>query len=292
MARSFTEAYEIGNAINRGLWALKTAPIVLLAGAVLDQCSQGCGSNMGNITSRSDSPAWTGDWSESLERLDSYAGPGLLLVILLAALCVMFALVLLFFVRCWIQSGYIRLQQEILSSGKGRFSTLLASTQVFWPMVKWKTLKGFVFFGTLTISALPGGLVALMGYPGHSLALMVGGGFLAALLAIPVAIYVGLGLFFGDWLVAIDGVRSTTALDKSWEMARGRRLHLFLFSLTMALFSILGMVALCIGVFFTKSVADSGSTAAFLLLTRDEDQLSRYACLLKDSTQEPLGSVD
>ena len=279
MALTFERAYDPGKALGLGFEALKKAPAPILLGGLLVQCGQGTGSTLGDLTGQSDSPAWTGDWAGALERIDSYGDGSLVLAILLATLCVGAGLLLVFFYQAWIQSGFIRLHREVLSSGRGRLSTLLASIDAFWPMLRWKILKSFVMLGTGTVSAAPGGLLVLLGYAGDSTATTLLGLLLLLALALPVTLYVALGLYFGPWLVVLDGLRARVALERSWEMARGRRVHLLVFILVMSLFSLLGMLLFCVGVVLTRGLAETGSSAAFLLFTRGQAELDGYSCL-------------
>ena len=125
------------------------------------------------------------------------------------------------------------------------------------------------------ITALPGGALIGVGIMQSNVVLGIGGAILLMLLVFPTLIYVGLGLAFGDHAVALDNAGPTEALEKSWGLASGNRLHLFLFLFVYGIarlaLAIAGLMMLCIGALFTvpisRAVTDVGFTEGYLLLT-------------------------
>jgi hypothetical protein len=81
-------------------------------------------------------------------------------------------------------------------------------------------------------------------------------------------IYVGIGLAFGDRAVVIDGLGATDALDRSWSLAKGNRIQLFVFLLATTLFRLAGLLLCCIGVVLTRAIVDVGTTEAYMLATQ------------------------
>jgi hypothetical protein len=108
---------------------------------------------------------------------------------------------------------------------------------------------------------------------------------LAVLPAIPVAIYVGLGLAFGDYLVVFDKRSAVDALGESWAIAKGKRLQMFVFGVGLWLArvtaTLAGFCLLCVGSLVTSPIAlaihDYAWTRTFLLLTRPREETDAYA---------------
>jgi membrane-anchored glycerophosphoryl diester phosphodiesterase (GDPDase) len=93
-------------------------------------------------------------------------------------------------------------------------------------------------------------------------------GLLAFLFAVPTMIYVGIGLAFGDRAVVIDGLGPADALDRSWSLAKGNRVQLFVFLFVTTLFRLAGLLLCCIGVVLTRAIVDVGTTEAYMLATQ------------------------
>ncbi len=206
---------------------------------------------------------------------------GVALVVGLAALAVVLLVVggVVAF-RAWIWGGYLRVQQRALGELPGEpaaeFGVLFGGADRFVDNLLWMLLSGLISFGTLAVAALPGGAVAVAGGVLESEALMWIGAGLGVIVALPAMIYVSLGLALGRCFVVFDGLPARAALDRSWAMARGQRLRLFLFFLVLGLFrfvaAVVGFLMCCVGIVVTgpaaRAVSDTGLTAAFLLATR------------------------
>jgi hypothetical protein len=88
------------------------------------------------------------------------------------------------------------------------------------------------------------------------------------LFVVPTMIYVGIGLAFGDRAVVIDGLGPTAALDRSWSLAKGNRIQLFVFLFVTRLFWLVGILLCCIGIVLTRAIVDVGTTEAYMLATQ------------------------
>lgn len=180
---------------------------------------------------------------------------------------------LAFFVfESWLSIGYARAVEEVERTGSTVFERLFDSAGRFGDMLLARVLAALLAIAI----ALPWGLVALacvildgVDAP-EALTAMVGVlGFLAYL---PVAIYLLLGLCFVMPAVALDGLSPTHALSRSWELARGRRLALFWFSVVTAIFAVAGICACCAGVFLTVPLSLVAWNDAYLALTRGAER--------------------
>ena len=307
MARSFSESFNIGRALSHGWSAFKKAPIPLLVGSVVMQCTQGGtgGGNYGGGGTNWDNDyddldfdfeQWehlgTSLWSSAQDSLHALAGAlptngvvasfggleGPLMVAVVAG--VVFLVLLLglavFALRTWVSVGYLRLHRQVLSTGQGDFVTLFGGADAFWRMVVWSLLNFVVVLGALAAACLPGGAVLGMGMLMDVQMLTMTGAIFMVLVAVPVVVYVGLGLFFGGYVVALDGSGAMDALRRSWDLVRGNRLQLFVFLLVMGVVHMAGILACCVGIFVTRAITNVATTEAYLLFTRPAGELEEY----------------
>jgi hypothetical protein len=175
--------------------------------------------------------------------------------------------------RSWIHAGYIRLHRDLVTTGAAEAGVLFSGGPDLWRLAGWKILKAVMSLSFLVVSALPAALgAAIAHYGAHaSQPVVVGVGLaLLALVAVPVTIYVALGLVLGDIAVVIERLGPVGALERSWSLARGNRVPLFVYFFVTTLFSLVGVLACCIGVIVTRAIADLGTTEAYLLATHPD----------------------
>jgi hypothetical protein len=278
MARSFTEAFQIPRAVGHGWEAVRAAPLPLLLGALLVQCTEsgsGGGSNALNTSeTTTGGGGGAGEGPDLHSILEQFSSMTVGVIVGIVA-CLVVVAILLFAARCWIRPGYTRLQVEVLTTGKGSAGALFRAGDVFWKMVRWRLLRTFVVTGTMMVAILPGGLLVLLAWPQRHMALVVAGGALAAVVVLPVLLYVSFGLYFGDYCVALDRAGAMEALERSWDLAKGNRWSLLLFTGVLGLFSISGFLLCCIGVILTRCISETGATEAWLLFTHDEAETAQ-----------------
>lgn len=269
----FVEAFAPGRAIERGWLALKTSPFPILLGAVILVAADFGGDTHFDVDDR-----------EQLRQLWRLMG--------LAVLAGGFLSLVLFVLRVFVLPGYLR---TLMSATQGRrsadtlFGELFTSNDRFLPMLLWTLLHAairFVCVCALLLPLLPFGLLGVLADP---LAIKLAFLFIALgyglLVAIPAFLYVDLGLFFGEYRVAIDGRGPIEALKDSWQLASGHRLWLFLFRFLMWLVAALGVFAFVIGYFATRAIADGATMAAYLSYTRGDGPLET----LGGASGEPAG---
>ena len=268
------DALDIERAITHGWEGFKLSPWVMGVGSLLILMTSG---NSGNFN--------VGD----LEGLTE-GGEGEMIVagVLLAMAGIgCFCLVMGFLINSWIMPGFIRVHRDLVVDGEGDFSTLFSGFDVIFRMILWKFLRGFITFGIISVSVLPGGFLLLAGSGLLAGAmgdvqlpsLLVGGGaltvgfvlmFAGIIVAIVVATYVSLGLSFGSEAIALDGLGPIEAMEKSWTLVSGHRWPLLLFSMVLGIVSFMGMMACCVGIIVTSGIAGLGWTEAYLIATCDD----------------------
>lgn len=247
------QAFVPVRALRHGADALQRAPVGLLVGGasilLLDTCS-GTAGNSGDLSDL------TGRMDEAQARL----------VVSLVWLSVLVAIAA-FFLRCWLLPGWLRLHRHVLQTGQEAMGLLFGGGDAFLRMLGWQVLNKVVLLGTTVVAALPGGALIALGAAQESDVLGAIGVVLLLVLALPVLVYVWLGLVLGDFAVSLEDLGPIAALDRSWELARGNRVRLGVFFSVMELFNLLGLLVCCVGLFLTRPIAQVGATEAWLLAT-------------------------
>ena len=291
-------AFQPTRNLAHGWEALKRQPIGLLLGAFLMTITDGGGGGSGGSNSGSGTrePLWdSNQWGQNHIQAASDWGQGLLgqadmggaemAVVAMIAGCVLGCLLLVALFRCWLEPGYIRLQREVLADGAGKIGTLFSGTDAFVRMLLWKLLSFVIGLGTAVVSLLPGGAVAGVGwFVLDDQTFLWVGVVLGALLLLPAAFYVGIGLSLGAHAVSLDDLGAMDALERSWGLARGNRLTLFVFYLVTAIVWFLGVCLCCVGIVGTRVMRDVATTEGYLLATR-RDEAEAYVLL-----QDPVGT--
>ena len=96
---------------------------------------------------------------------------------------------------------------------------------------------------------------------------MVGASAFFLLIGLPTLIYLGCGLALVGEIVIFEGAKPKEALSRSWNMARGNRLQIFLYALVTWIFALLGLLLCCIGVLATSAVTTLAWAEAYLQLS-------------------------
>lgn len=311
----FTEAFNPGRAIKHGIEAVKAAPFPLLLGAFILGFTEGGGGG-NNFSSLGDAFNQGGDdwdyggydydfgsdWNyriqDGIGEISGVVGAGsdaflqglmgssdfsdpAMIGAIVGAMCCFSVLILIFFaLRCWVKVGWIRLHEQVITTGEGTFGVLFGGGDRAMDMAIWALLSSLISFGALFAAAIPGGVVAGAGAAMEVEPLMIVGVLLLCVLVIPVAVYIGLGLAFGDHFLVLENKSPMEALEASWEMASGNRMSLFIYQFIMGLFAFaavfVGLLMCCIGVILTspgaRAVIDVGFTESFLMHRRGKTE--------------------
>lgn len=169
----------------------------------------------------------------------------------------------------WIGVGFAHAVEETRRQGtsalaslfdaRGRFGDVLLA--LFLHTLAW--IVGCMPFAMIGIGATA--LGRHTGIPDAVIVLAAIGGILVYL---PVLAYVLLGLAFVPQEVMLGGRPALDSFWASWELARGKRLALFVYHLALFVFSALGFCLCLVGVLFTSAVAILSTFESWLELTR------------------------
>lgn len=255
----FSEAFSPVRAIQHGIEGLKRQPVgVLLGGFLMLLVSGGGGSGGGG------SPPSGGEGDPEV------AAAFALMALFVAGISLCLGIVF-WLVRSLLHTGWIRLHRDLVVDGAAEVPQLFSGKDRFRDMALWKLLKGVIGFGVMIVALIPGGALAgLAAAEVLPMAALWAGVGLMILIAVPVGIYVGLGLSLGEFAVALEGAAPMQALERSWELARDNRLTLLWFFVVTGFFTALGFLACCVGIFVTFPIVQVGTTEAYLLATRED----------------------
>lgn len=300
----FSASFDLGRGLYHGLNALKRSFPVLFVGAFLRFCSSGGGSS-GNSWSNDDTEllkslkslkqhsstlvpgdhSWAGapqvgSGLPSIPGLDDGALAALGIGVLLAIGAFVLVLLLLkLALHSWITPGWIRNYAELIRTGNAEWSTLFGAKDVFWRSLGWTCLYGAISIAGTVFAAL--GFLPALFMDGEELiqGLFFLGGALWALMVLIAFAYVFLGLVFVDHAIALDELPVMEAIGRSWSLASGNRLWIFLYSLVYGLiFLVVAVPGYCfclVGVFLSFPIAyvmmDFGFVEGYLRRTRPDE---------------------
>lgn len=263
MAQPFSTAFDIGKSFASGIEGLKRQPVGLIVGAALllfaDMCSGG-----GNGIS-DPSALMEGGTGLSPELITGFLA---LMAGAMALSCVVgiaFALM-----KCWLMPGYIRFHEDLVLDGAAEDSRVFSGSDVFGRMVVYRLLVWMITTGVTCLALLPGAAVLFVGITQQQEGMMIAGGVAMALLVIPAAVYVHLGLLLGDRALTLENLDPTAALGRAWSLADGNRISLFVFTLVWGFAQLLSLLAFCVGIIPARAAYELALTEAFLLATHEE----------------------
>lgn len=287
MAVDFATAYDPVRALRAGIHAIKTEPAPVFLGGLLlfmVQSCQGAGNQIPN-------PSGGGGWSSGDDPFSSGENPfqGMdeaMILVVIAFLGIGCCIGLFVFaVQSFLQPGMYRVGERMTIDGTSGIDVLFSGKDVWLSMMGYKLITGLVGLGIFTVFAAPGGLLVggafLLADGGPpNVPLLVAGGLLMLVLALPALIYVMLGLSFGEVAISLDRLSAMEALDRSWTLAKGNRLRLFGFGFVNGIFAafmtFVGFLACCVGVLATGPAATGilfcAQANAWLMLTREDHE--------------------
>ncbi len=263
--------FSITESIPAAFENVNRAPMVVIGGAVLafginalGQCGGRVSGSMGDLASTA------GD----VQGLDPEV-----LIALLTAMAAGIALscglgVLVWIAQTWLVAGHLRVAREVVTGGDGAFPTLFSGRDVLFRLLLLGLLVGMVNFGTFTLAGLPSApffywaVEAVIAGDIQTFQLwMLAGLVVLAVITVPIATYVWAGVRLATYAVALDGMGVMESLEHSWSLADGKRIRMVNFAFVNALFGALGLLACCVGVVYTGTVAQVAWVDAYLRVT-------------------------
>lgn len=231
----FRRAFDPVRALSSSWTLMLRAPLALILGGIMLALTEGdFGSGV----------HWSGeeDWDDPEAMAAGAIG--------LVCCCIGFGI---WIFNCLLQVGFAGALQRVMVTGEERFSDLFKERGLWLGMVLARLLKFVIIFASfLPFFVMIGGPLAL----GHGLDVWPLGVIAAVffgLAYVPIFFYVILGLALVEQAVAVESLAPVAGLQRSWEVAKGNRLSLFVFLLVTVIVEIAGLLACCVGVLFTSA---------------------------------------
>lgn len=251
----FQEAYNPFRALGSAFELLGRAPaVVLIGGILLSITEQGGGSMISNSLDR-----------DHVGQVRAWA-VGLIAALVLLACCVGIAI---FVFNSLLLIGFPKALERVLATGREDLGDLFQARGLLGTMIVTRILSALVVvaaFLPLVAIVLSAVLLAEREIVPTPLVVMLG--IAVGLAYVPVIFYFGLGVSLAPAAVAIEGMRPTEAMSRSWSLVRGHRLQLLLYHIVLVLFASLGLLACCVGVFATSAIAEAATFESYLRLVR------------------------
>lgn len=274
----FHEAYDPFRALKSAFGLVRKAPAALLIGGLLLWICEDV-HLLGNFGGEQKVDLSNVDPADS-ERVREVAGQlGEMLAVGVASALGVFLCGLAiagFLFGSLVRVGMARSVERALSEGADEIEDLFQSRGRWGSMVLTRLLQGLVEFA----AALPGlaiialAVIATLAATDDG-AVAAGVGVVAALLYVPVLVYVWLGVMLAPYAAAVEGMGPTEALSRSWALVRGHRWTLLLYWLVMALVQVLLLCACCcMLLFLPKTWAETAGFESYLRLVRSGDPSS------------------
>jgi hypothetical protein len=198
--------------------------------------------------------------------------PELMLEAFVGAACLAWQVVILL-AACFLGTTLPYAVERVATGGESLLADLLTTRGRFVPLVL------AVLLGALAVVAavVPAGAVVLalewvgnhFGVLGAPLRLAQGA---VVLLAIPVVVYVWLGVWLAEQAVAIEGLDPVSAVKRAWSLADGNRWWLLLYIVILRVFQALGILLCCVGVLGTGALGMIALNDSYLRLVRSDEE--------------------
>lgn len=168
-------------------------------------------------------------------------------------------------VSIWVGLGGILLMLEVTRGGNPNLGLLFQGGPYLVRSIVATLVLMLAWVGIFLVVGLPAGLVAYaLGFDTPAgIAVIVLGGLLVA---VPFVLIWFCAMFFQYCLVD-QNVGAIDSLRYSWRISQGNRLNIFLLILSLAGINLLGLLACCVGMFFTMAFALVCLAVGYLLMS-------------------------
>jgi hypothetical protein len=240
---------------------LKQAPVTVLLGGLILFFLEGGGSGGLNLISRGHDLSEMGRSGSDFRRVFQELRPYLLILIPIVV-CISIAF---FALSSWIEVGFARAVEFSLRTGKDEVVKVFSGGDRLGAMLLARFLCGLIHVAAvIPIMAVVLALLLIMDGGGPTWLLVTA----VALLSAVISIYLAIGLFFVNPIVAFESCSPTEAISRSWKMAGGRRLRILWFFIFQFFLGIAGLCLCCIGLLLTTPLSNVMRFEVYLALTK------------------------
>jgi hypothetical protein len=245
---------------------LKQTPVTVLIGGLLLAFLEGGGGGA-PMNLRQHDISGAGSPGEVLRQVFEQMKPWLMVMIPIA-LCIGLAF---FALSSWIEVGFGRALESGLRTGKDEVGKVFSGGDRFGAMLLARLLCGLILFA----SALPlvGGAIAVafLGNGQEFQPLMLLVLLVFALLWFVLVVYLSLGLYLVNPIVALETCSPTEAIARSWNLSSGNRLRLLWFMILQFLLAIVSICCTCcLGLFITVPLTQVMRFECYIALSKGE----------------------
>ena len=253
---NFATAYDPFRALKAAWELLKKAPATILVGGVLLSITDG-GCSGGN--------QFVSDGGRHYSDIEVAA-----MVMIVIAVLVLAVGAWLF--SCLLKVGFPTAVEKVHNSDQEQVGAIFKSEGRWLNMVVATFLQMLALFAAVVPMLLVVGFAALVAAAADSPAVGFAIGGAGFLVWLPFFIYIALGLGFIPLAVALERLNPIEAFGRSWGLVRGNRLQLLLFHIVTTIFTLLGLLACCVGVLFTSALTYTANADAYLRLVRSREE--------------------
>ena len=267
---NFKDAFDPIRSLKATFNAMNLAPAQLWGGGILiaflDACTQNSGQN--------NSDGWV-----SLE-------------VTLMVACVACSLGLIaFLASSWVRPGVFLNLKSVLETGETDSKGIFDHRGLFVQVLLARMLKGAVglVVSLLVMSPLIVAFVMALSLStttpeaGFGSAMLIGAVAFFFVIGLPTLIYLFCGLALVGEIVIYENASPMEALSRSWNLASGNRLQIFLYGLVTGIFALLGLLLCCIGVIATSAVTTLAWGEAYLQLSDSERATDTHSAATSSS---------
>jgi hypothetical protein len=193
------------------------------------------------------------------------------LIYFIAGSCI--AMLGLYLLATWLYAGLLATLRSVIQTGEVGEGGLFDHRGKFVPLILTR-----IFVGLCSIVlSIPGIALAVGAFfyaqrlsGGQQILIVIVGGIAGYLLIL----YAVVGLMLAEPAVIFERLSPTEAIGRSWRLVRGHRWRMILFLLVNMIFTLLGILMCCVGMFATGSIARLATSEAYLKLTAGESPAS------------------
>jgi hypothetical protein len=263
---SFGQAYDPIRSLKAAWSLLKQAPVTVMLGGLLLAFLESGGSAGARFNPDLDRLDRAENLDEILRQVFDQMQPWLLIMIPIA-LCIGIGF---FALSSWIEVGFARAIELSLRTGRDEIGKVFSGGDRFGAMLLARFLGGLIQLASaLPLIGAALGVVILARGNGFGPGLVIGLVAFTLLWSV-VMVYVGLGLYLVNPIVALEACRPTEAIARSWSLASGNRLQLLWFLILQFLLTMAGICACCIGLLLTMPLTQVMRFEAYVALTKGE----------------------
>ena len=268
---NFKDAFDPIRSLKATFNAMNLAPAQLWGGGILIAFLDACTSNSGQNNNSG------GGSSEEIFLIVACVGCTLGLIAFLAS--------------SWVRPGVFLNLKSVLETDEPDSKGIFDHRGLFVQVLLARLLKGAIALVVTLLVTSPLIVAFFIGFAapsgeGIAGAILIGAAAFFFVIGLPTLIYLFCGLAFVGEIVIYEGAQPREALSRSWNLASGNRMQIFLYGLVTGIFALLGLLLCCIGVIATSAVTTLAWGEAYLQLNDSERATDTHSAATSSSDED------